>query len=84
MIKLLIEEGFIINTAESGKEYSVVLTKKGSSAQRIIDKAMSELFDMILEDLSDDEITLLYEILFKVRDKMERLSEDGTSVENDS
>lgn len=76
MIKILVDEGFIVNNAGSGKEYSVVLTEKGSSTKKLVEQVIEELFDMILDGLSDEEVTQLFNILEKIRDKMVELSED--------
>ena len=73
-VKHLLENGFVINAAESGKEHSIVLTAKGAKAKRTAAQAFSDLFELILEDLTDEELTVMEQALSKIRHKMEELS----------
>ncbi|MDR2698165.1 MAG: MarR family transcriptional regulator [Candidatus Methanoplasma sp.] len=73
-VKHLLDNGFVINTAESGKEHSVVLTAKGTKARKAAIRAFSDLFELILEDLTDEELTVMEQAMSKIRHKMEELS----------
>jgi DNA-binding MarR family transcriptional regulator len=75
-VKHLLENGYVINASESGKEYSIVLTPKGKAAKRTAFCAFSELFEMILEDLTEEELEIMERVLLKIRRKMEDLSSE--------
>jgi len=73
-VKHLLENGFVINTLDSGKEHSIVLTAKGVKAKEAAIKAVSELFDLILEDLTEEELATMEQAMLKMRQKVEELS----------
>jgi DNA-binding MarR family transcriptional regulator len=73
-VKHLLDNGFVVNTAESGKEYSIVLTERGADAKNTAIEVLIELFDLIFEDLTDEELAVMERALTKVRRKMEELS----------
>jgi DNA-binding MarR family transcriptional regulator len=73
-VKHLLENGFVVNIAESGKEHSVVLTVKGAKAKKKAIEAFSELFELISEDLTDEELAVMDRTMMKIRHKMEELS----------
>ena len=75
-VKHLLAHGFVVNTAESGKEHSIVLTAKGVEARRTAARAFGELFELILEDVTDEELAMMEQTLLKIRQKMEELSSD--------
>lgn len=72
-VKLLLSNGFVVNNLESGKEHSIMLTAKGVKAKETAIDAFSELFDLILEDLSEEEMMMFETSLIKIRRKMEEL-----------
>jgi DNA-binding MarR family transcriptional regulator len=81
-VKHLLENGFVFNIAESGKEHAMVLTKKGSMAKETAILALGELFELLLEDVTDEELTVMEQTLSKIRHKIEDLvSKDGKSAE---
>jgi len=73
-VKHLLENGFITNISESGKEHSIILTAKGIKAKRTATQAFSELFDLIFEDLTEEELAVMEQVLSKTRRKMDELS----------
>jgi DNA-binding MarR family transcriptional regulator len=72
-VKHLLEAGFVINISESGKEHDVVLTSKGAKAKDTAIRALGELFELLFEDIKDDELIAMEQTLLKVRQKMEEL-----------
>jgi len=75
-VKHLIENGFVINTLESGKEYSIVLTAKGAKAKEVAIQAFRDLIELILEDLTDEELAMMEKTMQKIRQKLEDLSSE--------
>ncbi|MDR1405201.1 MAG: MarR family transcriptional regulator [Candidatus Methanoplasma sp.] len=73
-VKHLVENGFVINIAGSGKEYSVVLTEKGNGARKTAENAFYELFSLIFEDFTDEELVQMKCLLVKIKHRMEELS----------
>jgi len=79
VVKHLSDMGFVINIAESGKEHAVVLTEKGTKAKETALRALGELFALLLEDLSDDELAAMDQVMTKIRQKMDELSSKDMS-----
>jgi DNA-binding MarR family transcriptional regulator len=79
-VKHLLEHGFVINIAESGKEHSIVLTIRGVKAKETAHRAFAELFEILLEDVTDEEMLAMEQGLSKIRLKMDELlsKEQGT------
>jgi len=75
-VKLLLSDGFVVNNDESGKEHSIRLTAKGVKAKEIAYDAFCELFDLILEDLTEQEMINFETSLIKIKHKMEELSSE--------
>ena len=73
-VKHLIDSGFVINIADSGKEHSIILTERGKDAKETVMEAFEELFSLIFEDLTDDELMQMKYLLSKIKHKMEELS----------
>ena len=73
-VKHLLEKGFVINTLESGKEHSIVLTAKGVKAKEVAIQAFSDLFELILEDFTEEELAVMEKSMLKIRQKVEELS----------
>ncbi|MCL2032834.1 MAG: MarR family transcriptional regulator [Methanomassiliicoccaceae archaeon] len=73
-VKHLLGNGFVENIAESGKEHSIILTEKGTEAKRMAAAAFDELFGLLLDDLTDEEFTVMEQALSKIKHKMEELS----------
>jgi len=73
-VKHLSDMGFVINIAEKGKEHAVVLTEKGTKAKETAVRALGELFALLLEDLSDEELATMEQVMTKIRQKMDELS----------
>jgi len=82
-VKHLLENGFIVNISESGKEHSIVLTAKGVKAKKTAIQAFSELFDLIFEDLTEEELAFLERILSKTRHKIDELSSQEQTSDDD-
>jgi len=75
-VKLLLSNGFVVNNPESGKEHSIQLTAKGSRAKETAIQAFAELFELLLEDLSEEEMIMFEQSIVKIRQKMEELSSE--------
>jgi Transcriptional regulators len=75
MTKHLIGSGFAINTAESGREYSVVLTKKGLEAKKVISKAFEDIWSLVFQELTPEEREMLHLIFVKIHNRIRELSE---------
>jgi len=73
-VKHLIRKGYVVNTLESGKEHSIVLTAKGVKMREIAVQAFSDLFDIILEDFSEEELAVMEQSMLKIKRKMEELT----------
>jgi len=75
MTKCLIEKGFAVNTAESGREYSMVLTKKGLEAKNVISEAFEDVWELLLQELTPEERKMLHILFNKIHDRIRELSE---------
>ena len=74
-IRHLSENGYVLNSSESGKEHSILLTPKGAEAKELAIQAFNELFEFILEDITDDELEVMERVMSKIKHKIE-----GSSV----
>lgn len=79
MMKNLIENGFAVDTRESGKEYSVVLTDRGKEAKEAVKNALNEVMDILMGNLSEQDADDLYRILQKLQRAIDE-AESGESV----
>jgi len=75
MTKCLIEKGLAVNTAESGREYSMILTKKGLEAKNIISEAFEDVWELVLRGLTSEEREMLHILFNKIHDRIRELSE---------
>ena len=73
-VKHLAENGFVINTSESGKEYSIVLTPKGAEAKEVALAAFNELFRLLMQEVTEEEFVVFEAVMSKVKRRMIELS----------
>lgn len=71
MVKYLIENGFVEDLTESGKEYSAVLTAKGKKAKDDTIEALEAVMSDIFQDLTDEDMDSLMSISEKIMKRME-------------
>lgn len=71
MVRSLIENGFAMDAHESGKEYSVVLTKKGEYAKERSIQALKEVGELIMGGLSKDDLDNFLNIIEKIHRRMD-------------
>ncbi len=68
----LLEQGFIENTSEKTRVYSLRITEKGSEALKLIESEIDRAWGLLLEDLTEDEKEYGRRILDKIRRAAER------------
>jgi DNA-binding MarR family transcriptional regulator len=73
-VKHLIDNEFVVNISESGKEHAIVLTAKGARAKDSANRAFCELFEFVFEDVTDEEFAVFEEVMSKIRRRMEEIS----------
>jgi DNA-binding MarR family transcriptional regulator len=83
-VKHLLENGFVDNISDSGKEHAVVLTKKGAEAKETAVRALEELMELLLENVTNEELAAMEQTLSKIRDNMEELlSKEGAPADRE-
>ncbi len=75
----LLEQGFIENTSEKSRVYSLQITEKGDKALKLIESEIDRAWGLLLEDLTEDEKEYGKRILDKIRKAAEK---DFTEVES--
>lgn len=78
MVKGLIGNGFVVDTREGGKEYSVILTEKGLEAKRRYAEAHEDVVRLLLDPLSEDERRELFRIVGRIHERMEEMERRDT------
>ena len=70
VVKSLIEKGFVENTSNCKRKYSVHLTESGKKLRILVMSSINDFYAVLTEDLTEEEITAIKTITEKIRKKI--------------
>ena len=68
-IGALIDAGFVSNNSEDARRYSLVLTDKGRDAVKVIKETSNRIWEELLSDLTEEEMTVFKSAVDKINSK---------------
>ncbi len=68
-IGALIDAGFVSNNSEDARRYSLVLTDKGKDAVKVIKDTSNRIWEELLSDLTEEEMTVFKSAVDKINSK---------------
>lgn len=68
-IGALIDAGFVLNNSEDARRYSLVLTDKGKDAVKVIKDTSNRIWEELLSDLTEEEMTVFKSAVDKINSK---------------
>lgn len=68
-IGALIDAGFVSNNSEDARRYSLVLTDKGKDAVKVIKDTSNRIWEELLSDLTEEEMTVFKSAVDKINAK---------------
>lgn len=71
----LIDAGFVSNDSEDARRYRLTLTEKGRGAVKMIEEISNEIWEDLLSDLTEEEITVFQSVISKINAKLNEETE---------